>query len=49
MKKTILILLCFLLIACAAKESKDNELDSNILLKVAQKKVKIKMKMMKIL
>lgn len=40
MKKIILILLCFLLIACAAKESKDNELDSNILLESSTKESK---------
>ena len=32
MKKIILILLCFLLIACTAKESKDKQVRSNVLL-----------------
>lgn len=40
MKKIILILLCVLLISCAPKESKDNELDSNILLESSTKESK---------
>ena len=40
MKKTILILLCFLLIACIPKESKENKLDSNIHLENSTKESK---------
>lgn len=40
MKKTILILLCFLLIACIPKESKENKLDSNIHLENSTKERK---------
>lgn len=40
MKKTIMILLCVLLISCAPKESKDNKLDSNMLLESSTKESK---------
>lgn len=40
MRKLIIILLCFLLIACTAKESKDNKLHSNVLLESSTKESK---------
>lgn len=40
MKKTIMILLCFLLIACTPKESKDNKVHSNVLLENSTKESK---------
>lgn len=40
MQKTIMILLCFLLIACTSKESKENKLDSNIHLENSTKESK---------
>lgn len=40
MKKTMLILLCFLLIACTPKESKDNKVHSNVLLESNTKECK---------
>lgn len=40
MKKTMLILLCFLLIACTPKESKDNKVHSNILVESSTKESK---------
>lgn len=40
MKKTILILLCFFLIACTPKVSKENKLDSNIHLENSTKECK---------
>ena len=44
MKKTILILLCFLLISCTPKESKDNKMHSNMLLENSTKESKNKNK-----
>ena len=40
MKKIIMILLCFLLIACTPKESKDNKVHSNVLIESSTKESK---------
>ena len=40
MKKTIMILLCFLLIACTPKESRENKVHSNVLLESNTKECK---------